>query len=527
MDGIPPPAAVHVAAGGHALQAQQAAQAEQSLRTALAMVPEHPEILRLLAIALRLQNRNAEALDALQRAAAQRPDDALIQNGLGTALDAGGDGDAAVAAFRRACELAPQVAQLWSNLGKTLSDHGHFEEALPVLERAAQLADHPSTRLRLAYAQRAVGNIDASAQSFRDMIARNPADGTAWLGLAGLKTLRLSSDDIIAIERAMRHPELKEGEHISLGFALAKALDDHARYPEAFVAYVEANTETRRIHPWQAQHFTSLVDAVLDAFAKAPTGAPGTQGDDTIFVVGLPRSGSSLTEQILASHPRIEAAGEVEELTAVIKAESERRRQPFPLWVGTAGAQDWLRLGQDYLARTARWRQPGKLFTDKLPGNWSRTGLIMAMLPGARVVDCRRDPVESCFSCFRTLFSQGNQEFSYSLDDLAVYWHDYDRAMRHWYILYPGRIRVQSYEALVADPEGQTRELLRFCGLEFDPACLRFHETRRSVRTASASQIREPIKRDTGRANKYGVLLDPLRAALGLPAFAGESRQST
>jgi Tfp pilus assembly protein PilF len=520
MAGIPSTAVQHVESGTRALQAQQAAPAEQSLRAALALAPEHPEILRLLAIALRLQNRNTEALDLLRRAAGQQPDDALIQNGLGTALDALGDGDAAIAAFRRACELAPQSAQLWSNLGKTLSDRGCLEEALPVLERAARMSNHPATELLLAYAQRALGYIDESAQRFRGMIANNPADGTAWLGLADLKTRRLSNADIVAIERAMQHPELQEGEHISLGFALAKALDDHGRYPEAFAAYVQANAETRQMHPWQAAHFTALVDAVLNAFAKAPASTPGTQGDEVIFIVSLPRSGSSLTEQILASHPKIEGAGELEDLTAIIKAESERRRQPFPLWVAAATSQDWLRLGQDYLACTARWRRPGMRFTDKLPGNWLRAGVIMAMLPGARIIDCRRDPVEACFSCFRTLFNHGNQEFSYDLADLAKYWNDYDRSMRHWQTLYPERIRVQSYEALVADPERETRELLRFCGVEFDPACLRFHESRRSVRTASASQVREPIQSDTARADKYGALLDPLRAALGMPPFS-------
>jgi hypothetical protein len=242
------------------------------------------------------------------------------------------------------------------------------------------------------------------------------------------------------------------------------------------------------------------------------------QGDEVIFIVSMPRAGSSLTEQILASHPLIEGAGELDDLTAVIAAESQRRDMPFPQWVATTSAQDWQRLGQHYLQRTARWQRPGMRFTDKLPGNWLRVGAALAMLPGARVIDCQRDPVEACFSCFRQLFAEGAQAFSYSIDDLAAYWHAYDRASRHWRNSYPRRLHVQSYESLVAEPQQQIAQLLEFCGVPFDPACLRYTETRRSVRTASASQVREPLMRDTARAAKYGALLDPLRAALGASA---------
>ncbi|MEO8802751.1 MAG: sulfotransferase [Rudaea sp.] len=514
------PAAISLVNGAAvALQRHQALPAEQGLLAALAQTPDHAEILRLLAIALRLQNRNDEALALVQRAAKQRPDDALIQNGLGSALDACGDGEGAIVAFRRASELAPQAAQIWSNLGKSLGDHGYFEEALTALQRAASISDHPATQLRLAYALRIRGHIDEAAKYFRAMIARNPSDGTAWLGLSGLKSLRFSEDDIVVMQRALLDAKLKPGERISLGFSLAKAYDDHARYADAFAAYRDANTQTRQMHPWDSARFGKLIDDVLQVFAEPATVNAGKQGEQVIFVVSLPRSGSSLTEQILASHPEIEGAGELDDITAVMVAESKRRQLPYPQWVASTTAADWLRLGQNYLARTARWQKPGMRFTDKLPDNWIRVGTILAMLPGARIIDCRRDPVESCFSCFRTLFSEGNQPFSYDIADIAGYWRNYDRASNHWRVLYPERYRVQSYEALVANPEIQTRQLLAFCGVDFDPACLNFHETQRNVRTASASQVREPIRRDTARAEKYGVLLNPLRVALGLPCI--------
>ena len=503
-----------------ALRAKQPQAAERDLRAALTQAPGHPEVQRLLAMALHMQDKNAEALALLRQAAARWPDDVMVQNGLGTALDASGDRVAAIAAFRRACELAPEAAVLWINLGKTLGDYGMFEEAVPVLERVASITDHAASRIRLAHALRALGRIDDAERLLRTMLERDPADSEVWLALAGLKTRPLSTDDIAALEALLPQPNLKPGERISLQFALAKALDDHGRYADAYAQYEQGNAATRGLHPWQATYFSQFVDDVLRIFAQPSASAPAGLGEEVIFIVSLPRSGSSLTEQILASHPQIDGGGELDATTTVIEAESTRRQKPFPLWVPAATPDDWQRMGRHYLELTKRWQRPGMRFTDKLPGNWTRVGLIMAMLPGARVIDCRRDPVESCFSCFRTLFSQANQPFSYDLDDIAAYWRDYDRASRHWQALYPLRYRVQQYEALVDDSETQIRELLDFCGVPFDPACLRHHETARSVRTASAAQVREPIRRDTARAGKYGALLDPLRKKLGVPPFA-------
>jgi len=267
-----------VAAGAAALQRQQAGAAEQSLRAALAAAPGSSEVLRLLGIALRLQNRNAEALEMLRQAALQNPDDPLIQNGLGTALDAGGERDAAIAAFERACELAPGAAQLWANLGKSLGDAGRFAEAAPILERALALGEHSATRLRLAYALRVLGDIDGAALHYRELIARNPADGTALLGLSGLKTRPFAEADIATMEHVLRTATLSADERISLGFALAKALDDHGRYPQAFAMLEQANRQTRQIRPWSAAQFSALTDSVLAAFATVPTGAANGQG---------------------------------------------------------------------------------------------------------------------------------------------------------------------------------------------------------------------------------------------------------
>ena len=514
LKGLSPQATVNVDAAKNFLQQRQASAAERELRIALAAAPNHAEVLRLLGMALRLQNRNDEALQIMRRAVAQRPADALVQNGLGTALDACGERDAAIAAFRRACELAPQSAPLWSNFGKTLSDQAMFDEAVPTLERAVALGAGDVATLRLAYALRVLGRTDEAVKIYRGLIAVKPNDGEAWLGLSNLKTRQFSEDDVAALETVWRGNVGTTDDRISIGFSLARALDDHARYTESMTVLSEANALTRSIRPWDAAHFSRHVDALLNTFDVALHGAANDQGSNVVFIVSMPRAGSSLTEQILASHPQVDAAGELMDLSGVLQDESRRRNIAFPHWVPMATPADWQRMGADYLRRTKRWQQRGILFTDKLPDNWLRIGAAMAMLPGARVVDCRRDAVETCFSCYRTLFNEGTQAFTYDIADLAAYYRDYARTTDHWRRLFEARWRSQRYEALVADSSSQIRELLAFCGLPYDAACERYYDTDRSVRTASASQVREPIMRDTARASKYGALLDPLRDAL-------------
>jgi LPS sulfotransferase NodH len=233
-----------------------------------------------------------------------------------------------------------------------------------------------------------------------------------------------------------------------------------------------------------------------------------------IFVVSLPRSGSTLVEQMLASHPQIHGAGELVDLESIIEAESARRAVPFAAWATQATDADWRRLGDAYLEATARWRALKPFVTDKFPGNWRYVGAIRRMLPGARIVVCRRDPLETALSCYRQHFGGNTQAWSYDVASIAAYWHDFERASEHWQALHPASVRVAQYEALVADPRGEIAALLEFCGLQFDPACLEFHKTRREVSTMSASQVREPLRRDTARADRYGALLDPLRSAL-------------
>lgn len=503
-----------IARAKQALQHGDAVGAEQRLHMFLRRHPHDAEGLRLLGMAQNAQGDFANAVASLRGAVQGNPGNALAFNSLGNALGCLGDKSAAANAFAKASTLAPQVAQFHYNLGKALSEDARSAEALAPLRKAAALApDDMAVQYLLAHEERVTGDTEGAIRRYRQLLDSHPERAEAWLGLAGMQRLRFSDADVASMERT-RQRELNQDDRISIRFALARGYEDTQRYADAFAMYVEANALVREHFPWDAGHFSGRVDEFLAAFPAPNIGNAHEFGRAAVFIVSLPRSGSSLTEQILASHPQVDGAGELPDLPAVIHAESARRGSEFPAWVGDATSADWRRLGAEYLQRTARWRERHPRFTDKLPDNWHFVGTALAMLPGARVVICRRDPVETCLACFRQLFVRGGQAFSYDLNDLACYWRDFDRAARHWQALYPERVRTQSYEALIADPETQIRALLEFCGLSFDPACLNFHQTRRTVGTASAAQVREPLRRDTARASAYGALLDPLRAAL-------------
>lgn len=503
-----------IARAKQTLQRGDAAGAERILRDWLARNPRDAEALRLHGMAQNAQGNFADALPSLRAALALDPRNALTFNSLGSALGRLGDKTGAAEAFSRACALAPQVAQFQFNLGKALSEDARSEQALAPLRASVALApDNLAAQYLLAHEERVTGDTDGAVRRYRQLLDGHAERAEAWLGLAGMQRLHFTIDDVARMEATMAS-ELNIDDRISIRFALARGYEDTQRFAEAFAMYQQANALVREHFAWDARHFSARVDEFIAAFAAPLATGDETLGHDVIFIASMPRSGSSLTEQILASHREVDGAGELSDLPAVIHTESARRGKEFPAWVADASTADWQRLGREYLQRTARWREKRPRFTDKLPDNWRFIGAALAMLPGARVVICRRDPLETCLACFRQKFVHGGMTFSYDLDDIAAYWHDFDRAARHWQGLFPQHVRTQSYEALVADAPAQIRALLDFCGLPFDPACLNFHETRRSVATASAGQVREPLRRDTARAPAYGALLDPLRAAL-------------
>lgn len=519
LAGLDPQGAQRAVAAASALAQGRASGAEAELRPLLAAFPEHPEVLRLHAGVLNLQGRFPAARAAMERAIRARPLDALYHNTLGTILGGAGDLDGAITALRRACELEPGLADAWYNLGLMLVRAMRADEATDALRKAVALdPENLDARALLADRLRMLGQDGEAAAAYRGILGKQSWSGAAWWGLAELRGGWLAADDIDRMRDALADSRASEDDRIATGFALARALDEQGRYRESLDALERAHAIARARQHWDASAFSAWVAAVEAAFTPPPNGAASPNlGEEVIFIVGMPRSGTTLVEQILASHSQVEGSGELHDLPQVLAEESRRRGKPFPRWVRDMRPADWRLLGERYLQRTLRWRQRRPACTDKMPGNWTYIGAIRAMLPGAHIVVCRRDPLETCFSCYRQrLF---NNEYSRTPDDLAAFWRDFDRTAKRAAALHPRHVHEHGYEALVADPAACIHGLLEFCGLPFEEGCLRFHETRRVVNSPSASQVRKPLQADTARVRRYGSLLDPLRTCLGFPAF--------
>ncbi len=493
------------------LAAGRFAEAERDVAGALALDPGDPRALRLHAALLQRRGRIADAVAALRRAEVRTPDDPLLLNSLGIALAASGVHDDAIAMLRRAAARAPENAAIGANLGKLLVDTGAVDEGVTTL-RAALLRAPVMTHARftLAYAERARGRLAEAEAELRAILGKDAHDGDAWLALADLG-VSASADDIATMQAALADARVAGRSRIALRFALARALEAASRCDEAWPQYLEANRDVRRGEPWDAAADRRACETLIRAFAAAPRSAPPDLGREIVFIVGLPRSGSTLVEQILASHADVAAGGELGALSHVLEAEGARRGAAIEAWAPHATAADWERLGRDYLARTASLRGERPRSTDKRPGNWRYLGAIRRMLPGARIVVSRRDPVETALGCFVRLFAPRTQRFSYDLDDIASYWRSFDAAVRH---AHDDAFREQHVEALVAEPEREIRALLDFCGLSFDPKCLRFGETGRVIGTQSAAQVRGGLRAGTLRAACYRAHIDPLRRAL-------------
>lgn len=479
-----------------------------------ARAPAHAEVQYWLGVLHSDNGAWPEATQALTQAAAQRGDDFKTWVMLGAAQGHANDADSARLSFQHASRCAGTASD-FLNLSIECDRQGFYEEALQAVDEALRLDRQSAVALlQRSRCHKALGHAEAAAADCRTLIATGRQTARAWFALVDLKTAPLSEPERRQLEASAQSPGLAAADRQLLDFALGQALEDAGAHAQALTAFQRANTAARATYSWNGAAFASRVDALRTAFDKTPVAQASPQGREAIFLVGLPRSGSTLIEQVLAAHPAVEGASELPYLGQVIEAESRRRGRAFPAWVNEASTEDWTRLGQHYLQLSARWRQRKPIATDKLPDNWLYAGAIRAMLPQARIIDCRRDPLETCWSCYKQLFGPGHATFSYDFDSLAQYWRACEQLGDLWARLHPDHVRIQTYEALVTQPEAQIRELLAFCGLPFDAACLDFQSSSRAIRTPSALQVRQPLRQVSTRASRYGPLLDPLRVAL-------------
>lgn len=395
-------------------------------------------------------------------------------------------------------KLEGQLAYPYVLLGNLESKAGDYEAAVDAFEIALQKqADHGGALAGLGHALKTIGRQEQAIDRYRTCISKYPAFGEAYWSLANLKTFRFSDEEITAMEAHVDQERLLDETRVNINFALGKAYEDRGDYAEAFFRYDSGN-KLRRGH----EHYDPVqTETVHDRIVKTITpeliarhAGGGAPDSDPIFIVGLPRSGSTLIEQILASHSMVDGTHELPDLPRVIRTINQWQVQNkgYPDALPYLESQQLRELGEQYIESTQRYRKGAQRFTDKMPNNFSMTGLLALILPNAKIINARRHPLDSCMGSYKQLFYKG-QSFTYDLVELGEYYLEYQRMMDHWHELVPGKVLDVHYENMVLDQETQTRRLLEHCDLSWEDACLRFYETDRAVNTASSEQVRQPI----------------------------------
>ncbi len=465
------------------------ADAEALLTRCLELAPGFSAARQNRALILHRQNR-IEALTEIDHLLAAEPRNPGARNLKAAALNRIGEYEQSLAIYAEVLAEYPKQAKVWMSYGHSLKTAGRQAECVDAYRRTIELA---------------------------------PQLGEAYWSLANLKTFRFAATDVEAMIGQLARTDLPAEDRYHFHFALGKAFEDARDFARSFEHYAEANRLRLATIRYDADRTSASVRSSIEVFSAefiAERAGAGAADGDPIFVVGLPRAGSTLVEQILSSHSLVEGTMELPDIAAIVQSLTKPRERDessrYPEVVARLGPDELRALGERYLAQTRIQRKSSApLFIDKMPNNWAYVGLITLILPNAKIIDARRHPLSCCFSSFKQHFARG-QHFSYSLVDLGRYYRDYVTLMAHFDAVMPGRIHRVIYERMVDDTETEVRRLLDYCGLPFEESCLRFYENDRAVRTASSEQVRQPIFRDSVEQwRNYERWLGPLVTALG------------
>ena len=511
-------------AAAKALQAGNAAHAKALLQQLLAADPDDVLALTMLGLHWSGVSEFEMAEPLLRRAVDHAPDQPSTRMSLAELLLRSKRPSLALAELDQITGDATASEPILSLRAGCLSALGRLDEELAILQ---PLAARPGLNgvdyaLRIGHALRSLGREVEAAAIYRGITRQQPGEGTSWWSLANLKTIRFDKADIAAMEQGLALPGMPVQNAIRLHFALGKAYEGHQDAATAYRHYADGNRLRVSISHYDPLMIGEWVDKCIGFFVPAFYAAragQGVQANDPIFIVGMQRSGSTLVEQILASHPAIEGTAELTDIPNIVRHLGEtaaRHNRPFERYLAGLPAKQVRALGQTYLDTSRVHRRTDRpQFTDKMPNNWMHLGLIRLILPNARIVDVRRDPMACCFSNWKQLYAKG-LDHSNALDTMGRYYADYVRLMRHFDGVQPGMVHRIIYDDLVDDLEREVRRLLDYLGLPFDPACLDFHANERAVHTISAGQVRKPINRDgIGQSKPYEQWLGPLKDALG------------
>lgn len=499
-------------------------QAEALLREHLKQAPTDVAAIRMFAEVAARVGRNEDALNLLARCLELAPGFDAARQHYAMVLHRSNQPEQALAQIEHLLANDPQHPAYRNLKAVVLCRIGDYEPAIAIYADLVQrYPDNPRLWMSYGHALKTAGFGDRAIAAYRHSVERLPSFGEVWWSLANLKTFRFSAADLATMSDQLARADLSDEDRLHLEFAMGKAREDADACADSFAHYARGNAIRRAQLHYSADETSARVAHACahytgDFFAaRAGMGCPAR---DPIFVVGLPRAGSTLIEQILSSHSQVEGTMELPEVASISR--SLRRQSevdsatPYHDALAALDADALRALGEHYLAHTRIQRKTAApLFIDKMPNNFMHVGLIHLMLPNAKIIDARRHPQACCFSAFKQHFARG-QSFSYDLEDVGRYYRDYVRLMAHFDTVLPGRIHRVFYERMVADTEGEVRRLLDYCGLPFEDACLRFFENPRPVHTASSEQVRRPIYREgVDHWRRFAPWLGPLERALG------------
>jgi tetratricopeptide (TPR) repeat protein len=496
------------------------AKAEQACRAFLQEHPHHGEGMRLLAQIATQLNVMDEAEFLLESAVAFDPDNAPLR------LDYVGilrkrqklveASDQALMLF----EQDPKNVQFKSQFAVIRMQLGDYETALQLFdELLTSIPGEPVTLTSKGHALKTIGRTEDAIACYREACREGVIHGEAWQSLGNLKTYRFDDDDIERMQKLLTVPTLRSMDKVYLHFALGKAFEDSGRVDDAFHMYEQGNSIKRSESRYISQHMTEEFVEQKKVFSEIRSTEFGHQAKDSIFVLGMPRAGSTLIEQILSSHSLVDGTQELPNVLAIVQhlrtKNKDFNRLNYPRALADLSSDELNALGKKYIDETQTYRQAAPYFIDKMPNNFRHIGLIKSILPNCKIIDIRRHPLSCCFSCFKQLFAEG-QEFSYNLEDLGHYYKDYVGLMNYWHERFPGEILHVQYEDVVEDLSGQVQRILDYCELPFEEACLNYWATDRAVKTPSSEQVRKPIfKSGVENWQQFEHHLDALKSALG------------
>jgi tetratricopeptide (TPR) repeat protein len=492
-------------------------EAEFCYQLVLRQFPNHPQALNFLGMLAVEAKRLDEAIRLIGLAVKHAPKDATIRNNLGNVYLLDGQNEKAASAFRKALALDPKLIPTLISLGKAYRKLGKGEDARDTFERALALApQNTEAELGLAETLVEIGELPQAEERFRSFLGREPGNTRALLGYAVAHKFTSGEPEIGAIEKLLASGA--GNNPVALHHAAGKMFHDLKRPDEAFAEFKASKDAAKADYDLKA--YREFIDRMIATFDKAFFAARmgfGYPSELPVFVVGMPRSGTTLTEQILASHPSIRGAGERTDFNDILnEMQFDAIRSPnFPKSIRDVPAMSIRELGSRYVENIGRGVRGAQRIVNKLPHNFEYLGLIALAFPKTRIIHCKRDPLDNCLSCFMQSFNEAHA-YNRDLETLGLYYREYHRLMQHWKAVLPIRIFDLAYEDMVADQESRSRSLIEFVGLEWDDACLAFHDTERSVSTPSRWQVRQPIYKSSVKAwRAYEKHLAPLKQALG------------